>query len=157
VFDPMSAALGGTSGSAGLFSDAGDLARFARMVLGLGALDGVRVLREESVRAMTRPADPLVSDTRGLGWDTRSPSGYTVAGRFFGPRSFGHPGDTGTSLWIDPDAGAFVVLLSNRTEPPKRDRRHVHVRPAVSDYGWLALGLPPVPAAARATTAATTS
>ena len=31
--------------------------------------------------------------------------------------SFGHTGFTGTSLWIDPASGLFVVFLSNRVHP----------------------------------------
>ena len=31
--------------------------------------------------------------------------------------SFGHTGFTGTSLWIDPATGMFVVFLSNRVHP----------------------------------------
>ncbi|QIG78595.1 serine hydrolase domain-containing protein [Stakelama tenebrarum] len=41
-----------TPGGGGLISSAPDYLRFARMLLGEGALDGVRLLRPESVRAM---------------------------------------------------------------------------------------------------------
>ena len=40
------------SGGAGLWSTADDYLRFARMLLGHGIVDGVRVLSEESVRLM---------------------------------------------------------------------------------------------------------
>jgi len=45
------------------------------------------------------------------------PTGEDVssAGRLFGPHSYGHTGWTGTSLWIDPDRGLFVLLLTNRS------------------------------------------
>ena len=33
------------------------------------------------------------------------------------PRAFGHTGFTGTSLWIDPAAGLYVVQLTNRVYP----------------------------------------
>ena len=36
------------------------------------------------------------------------------AGSRFGPRAYGHTGYTGTSLWVDPDRGLLVVLLTNR-------------------------------------------
>ncbi len=32
-------------------------------------------------------------------------------------QAFGHTGFTGTSLWIDPVAGLYVVLLTNRVYP----------------------------------------
>ena len=99
---------------------------------------------EETVRRLTVAADPATTDTRAFGWDTRSPRGYTVAGTSFGPRSFGHTGDTGTSIWVDPEADVFVVLLSNRTFPTRHNREHVHERPVVSDHAWRAV-LGPLP------------
>lgn len=49
------------------------------------------------------------------------------------PEAFGHTGFTGTSLWIDPRLGIYVVLLTNRVhpqagsaEPIQRVRRAVH-------------------------------
>jgi CubicO group peptidase (beta-lactamase class C family) len=32
-------------------------------------------------------------------------------------RAFGHTGHTGTSAWIDPDRGIYVVQLTNRVYP----------------------------------------
>jgi len=48
--------LGGVAGHAGLFSTADDLARFARMLQQGGELDGVHVLRPDTVALMTHPA-----------------------------------------------------------------------------------------------------
>jgi beta-N-acetylhexosaminidase len=137
--DAPTAVLGGASGASGLFGDAGDLARFARTLLRGGRVGSRRFLRAETVRLFTTVSDPAVTDARALGWDTRSPTGYTVGGRSCGPRSYGHTGDTGSSLWIDPDADFFVVLLSNRGYPTRRNREHVHVRPVVTDLAWRAL------------------
>ena len=49
------------------------------------------------------------------------PTGEQVssAGSRFGPRSYGHTGWTGTSLWIDPDRDLFVILLTNRAYAPR--------------------------------------
>ncbi|MFT5142357.1 MAG: beta-N-acetylhexosaminidase, partial [Thalassolituus oleivorans] len=71
--------------------------------------------------------------TRALGWDTKSPEGYSSAGQFFGPLSFGHTGFTGTSIWFDPEVGLFVILLSNRVYPTRNNRRLTPVRPALAD------------------------
>ena len=49
------------------------------------------------------------------------------------PRSFGHTGFTGTSLWIDPDRGIYVVLLTNRVHPSQPHDAIRQVRPAVHD------------------------
>ncbi len=115
VHDPSSWAMGGVAGHAGLFSTADDMARFCAMLLGQGRLGRARVLSPAAVRAMTSPASPEGLPVRGLGWDLDSP--YTRRGDLFGEGSFGHTGWTGTSMWVDPEAGVFVVLLTNRVHP----------------------------------------
>jgi uncharacterized protein YbbC (DUF1343 family) len=115
VHDPRAYRLGGVAGHAGLFSTARDLVRFARMLLGGGALDGVRVLSETAVEEMARPAR-VGGALRGLGWDMRSEYSR-LRGTLLSDRAFGHGGYTGTSLWIDPGRDLFVLLLSNRVHP----------------------------------------
>ncbi len=117
VQDPRSRALGGVAGHAGLFSSADDLGRFARMLLHRGELDGVRVLAPTTVARMTAPI--AVPGARvALGWDV--PDDPSTAA--FSPDSFGHEGYTGTSLWIDPRRGLFVVFLSSRLHPDGKGR-----------------------------------
>ena len=117
VHDPMARRLGGVAGHAGLFSTADDLARFCGMLLNGGALDGTRVLAPLSVRLMTQGATPpALPHMRGLGWDVDS-SFASVRGDLLPVGSFGHTGWTGTSLWIDPLTGTFVILLTNRVHP----------------------------------------
>ncbi|MEO0448009.1 MAG: serine hydrolase domain-containing protein, partial [Verrucomicrobiota bacterium] len=125
VHDPTSRYLGGVSGSAGVFSSASDLARFARMMLGQGALEGVRILRPETIRLMTTPqTPPSLSHKRGLGWDIDTPLSRRPRGEGFAvPESYGHTGYTGTSLWIDPTRSTFVLLLTSRTHPTLGDVR----------------------------------
>jgi uncharacterized protein YbbC (DUF1343 family)/CubicO group peptidase (beta-lactamase class C family) len=117
VHDPTARRMGGVAGHAGLFTAAQDLARFARMLLNEGELDGVRIFKPETVRLMTSAQSPLaVSARRGLGWDIDSPySG--PRGDLFPKGSYGHTGWTGTSLWIDPLSRTFVIFLSNRNHP----------------------------------------
>jgi CubicO group peptidase (beta-lactamase class C family) len=55
------------------------------------------------------------------------------------PRAFGHTGFTGTSLWIDPDRGVYVVLLSNRVHPSRANDAIKQVRPAFHDAVMAAL------------------
>ena len=60
-------------------------------------------------------------------------------GRLISPSAFGHTGFTGTSLWIDPRRGAYVVLLTNRVHPTPANQAIALVRPAVHDAvfaGW---------------------
>jgi CubicO group peptidase (beta-lactamase class C family) len=110
--------IGGVAGSAGVFSTVGDLARYARMLLGGGTLDGVRVLSPESVRLLTTvQSPPGIAALRGLGMDIDSPFAQRPRGSLFPLGSYGHTGFTGCVLWIDPGSRSFYVLLSNRVYP----------------------------------------
>lgn len=117
VHDPTARKMGGVAGHAGLFTTASDLARYARLLLNHGKLDGVRLFQPETVRLMTSvQTPPGMSAKRGLGWD--------IDTAFSGPRgevfpigSYGHTGWTGGSLWIDPGSRTFVIFLSNRNHP----------------------------------------
>jgi hypothetical protein len=107
-----------------------DLARFARMYLGGGMLDGRRVLSAETVAMLTRVQNAAVS-RRALGWET--PTGTNSGGTRLSPQAFGHTGFTGTSLWMDPTRGVFVVLLTNRVNPTRENRKIGAVRSALAD------------------------
>lgn len=129
VHDPNAWAMGGVAGHAGLFSSARDLAVFAQMLLNGGWYDGVRILRPETVARWTARQGPRSS--RALGWDT--PSGTSSSGRYFSARAFGHTGFTGTSMWIDPERGLFVILLTNRVNPTAQNQKHIPLRRSVAD------------------------
>ncbi len=138
VHDETAFILGGTAGHAGLFSTAEDLARFAAFLVAEGRAGERQLVQPETVRLFTRRADAGGS-TRAIGWDTRSDTGYSSAGTLFGPRSFGHTGFTGTSLWIDPDRGLFVILLTNRVYPTRDNGRLAPVRADLADVAYRAL------------------
>ena len=129
VHDPNAWALGGVAGHAGLFGSARDLAVFAQMLLNGGTYAGTRIVKPTTVARWTASQDPASS--RALGWD--SPSAVSSAGRYFSPRSFGHTGYTGTSMWVDPERGLFVVLLMNRVNSRGEATRHVQLRRDVAD------------------------
>ncbi|GLC23868.1 serine hydrolase domain-containing protein [Roseisolibacter agri] len=129
VHDGNAWAIGGVSGHAGLFSSARDLAVFAQMLLNGGSYRGVRLLKPQTVARWTSPQGPSAS--RALGWDT--PAQSSSAGQFFSPRSFGHTGFTGTSLWMDPERGVFVVLLLNRVHSRGEGTLHPALRRQVAD------------------------
>lgn len=129
VHDANAWAMGGVSGHAGLFSSARDLATFAQMLLDGGTYGGIRLAAPQTVTRWTSRQG--LGASRALGWDTPAPA--SSAGRYFSPRSFGHTGFTGTSIWIDPERGLFVVLLMNRVNSRGEATRHVQLRRAVSD------------------------
>ncbi|HEX2209934.1 MAG TPA: serine hydrolase domain-containing protein [Longimicrobium sp.] len=143
VHDPISRRLGGIGGNAGLFSTAHDLARFAAMMANGGELNGVRIFNRATVRTFTQRQPG--TGTRALGWDTPGAPGTGAAGSRVSDRSFGHTGFTGTSIWIDPDRGTWVVLLANRTYEERRNRmqslrRTLHDRVTDSVRGEPAYG-----------------
>jgi CubicO group peptidase (beta-lactamase class C family) len=132
VHDPIARRLGGIAGNAGLFSTAHDLARFAAMLANGGELDGVRVLQPGTIRMFTQRQPG--TGTRALGWDTPGRPGTNMFGNRVSDRSFGHTGYTGTSIWIDPDLGTWVVLLANRTYDTEANNRMQTLRRAVADH-----------------------
>jgi uncharacterized protein YbbC (DUF1343 family)/CubicO group peptidase (beta-lactamase class C family) len=116
VHDPTARRMGGVAGHAGLFTSAADLGRFARMMLNGGELDGVRILKAETVKAMTSVQSPRGLPRRGFGWDIDSPYAGP-RGEVFPIGSYGHTGWTGTRLWIDPFSRTSTIFLSNRNHP----------------------------------------
>lgn len=113
VHDPTSRKMGGVTGHAGLFTTAGDLAKYARMILN----GGEGVLKPETVKLMTMPHTvATVYERRGLGWDIDTMYSRP-RGKVFPIGSFGHTGFTGTSLWIEPQSKTFVVFMSSRLHP----------------------------------------
>lgn len=117
VHDPTARLMGGVAGHAGVFTTAPDLARYARMMLNMGELDGVRIFKPETVKLMTSvQTPPDIQSRRGYGWDINS--GFSrLRGEHFPRGGYGHTGFTGTALWIDPFSKTFFVFLSNRVHP----------------------------------------
>ncbi|PYP99991.1 MAG: hypothetical protein DMF82_23290, partial [Acidobacteria bacterium] len=142
VHDPTARRMGGVAGHAGLFSDAADLSRFCRMLLHGGSLGSARILGPLAVARMTSPATPPeLRDVRAFGWDLDSRFASN-SGDLLPVGSFGHTGFTGTSIWIDPLTGVYVVFLSSRLHPdgkgdvtPLRARVATAVAAALVDVG----------------------
>ncbi|MET0857889.1 MAG: serine hydrolase domain-containing protein, partial [Telluria sp.] len=133
VHDPTARRMGGVAGSAGVFSTARDIARFARMLLADGELDGVRILSRDSVRLMTTAQSPAgVAQRRGMGMDIDS-SFARPRGALFPVGSYGHTGFTGCILWVDPASRTFYVFLSNRVYPDDK----ANILPLYNQLGTL--------------------
>lgn len=139
VHDPTARRMGGVAGHAGLFTTAGDLALYARMIVNGGG----GVLKPETVKRMTAPATlATIFERRGLGWDIDS-AFSRPRGEGFPLGSFGHTGFTGTSLWIEPRTRSFVILMCSRLHPNGTGS----VREFYSEIGTAAargLAFPPV-------------
>jgi CubicO group peptidase (beta-lactamase class C family) len=120
VNDENAASLGGVSGHAGLFSTAEEVARLGQIYLQKGRFSGAQILKPETVDEMTRQQAAIAGQRRGLAWVLWTPQDC-AGGASFGPRSFGHTGFTGTSLWIDPEQELLVVTLTNRVYNRRED------------------------------------
>jgi len=148
VHDPLAFVMGGVAGHAGLFTSALDAARFARCLLRGGACPetGREIFKPETVRLFAAPcARGRAKKPRALGWDLAARYSPSPGGQHMGSRTFGHLGFTGTSMWMDPDADTYVVLLTNAVHPSAESKRAnliLGVRPKVADaaMGALAAG-----------------
>jgi beta-N-acetylhexosaminidase len=135
VNDANAGRLDGISGHAGLFSNAGDLSRFAAMLLNGGAWDSLQLIHSETVAEFTRRQDLPPGSSRALGWDTPDEPrpASSSAGTRLSKRAFGHTGHTGTSMWMDPDRDLFIILLTNRINEPDGNTAIRSVRSGVAD------------------------
>ncbi|XZE20057.1 serine hydrolase domain-containing protein [Pirellulaceae bacterium SH449] len=120
VHDPRAHLLGGVAGHAGLFSTAGDLGQFARLILNDGAIvstDGSvrKVFQKETIDTLFSSFD-VHGDLRSPGWDMQSRYSSNK-GTLLSEQSIGHGGFTGTVLWIDRARGMYFCFLSSRLHP----------------------------------------
>ena len=139
VHDENAWAMGSVAGHAGLFATAHDLWQFAQALLDIAA--GTRdELPAALLRASWQRHPVPLASTRALGWDTPSP-GRSTAGAYFSPRSIGHLGFTGTSIWIDVERDVTVILCTNRVHPTRDAMGIQTLRPTVHDLVMHALGV----------------
>ncbi len=109
VHDPRVKQMGGVAGHAGLFASTGDIAAYARALLGTGKA----LMSAESLTLMFE--DQLAPDVgfESLGWFRRGNEMMPdVAG--FSAESVGHSGFTGCFIWLDRPNQVAACLLTNR-------------------------------------------
>ncbi len=120
--------------SSNTVSNADELSRFAELLRRGGELDGVEVLRPETVRGAVRQCRRLRPDfavgLAPLRWGTGFMLGSTRFGPFGrnAPAAFGHLGLTNIAIWADPERKLAAGLVS--TGKPGRD-------PEAKRYGAL--------------------
>jgi CubicO group peptidase (beta-lactamase class C family) len=126
-------------GNGGLYSTAPDYARFSRMLLSGGTLDGRRYLSDAAMKLLTTPRTAdlptgfFQSDTYGnrganYAWGIgtcilRAPHDGVAA--MLSPGTYGHGGAWGTQAWIDPVKRAAYVLMVQRSNFPNSDASDV--------------------------------
>jgi CubicO group peptidase (beta-lactamase class C family) len=131
VHDDNAYVMGGVAGHAGLFSSARDLhhlmVRLSRCFRGKDSF-----LPQSVVQEFFAKDESIKNSTFALGWDTPSP-GRSASGIYFSPRSVGHLGFTGTSIWCDLEKNCHIILLTNRVHPSRKNERITAFRPYIHD------------------------
>ena len=105
--------------SSSTVSTADELSRFAEILCRGGELDGIRVLRPETVLAAVRECRRLRPDVATGLAPIRWGTGYMLGSKRFGPfgkdapEAFGHTGLTNIAIWADPARRLSVGLVSS--------------------------------------------
>lgn len=105
-------------GAVGLVSTAEDFIRFSQMLLNKGELDGVRLLKADTVTAMTVNALPdaiLKAKNPSVGWGLANVDVVVAPGSrgyLTAVGEYGWDGTAGTFFSIDPDSELIVTLMT---------------------------------------------
>ncbi|MCA8901882.1 MAG: beta-lactamase family protein, partial [Hyphomonas sp.] len=134
-FDFREGGIGMESGGHGLVSTIGDYARFCQMLVNEGELDGVRILKPETVELMRTNVLPegmsLFSDGttpnaatagHGFGLDFAVIMDPAASGAAQPAGSYYWGGAAGTWFWIDPENDLFFIGMVQRF-PGSLDRQ----------------------------------
>ncbi len=121
------------SGGGGMISTIGDYARFTKMLLNGGALDGKRYLSPKTIAYMGSnhigPGSGVVPGPYylpgpgfgfGLGFAVRTDPGISVMEGSVGEMNWSGAG--GTTFWVDPKEDMFVVFMSQTVQHRGRHR-----------------------------------
>ena len=110
---------------------ADDVMRFAQTIARRLARAQRRAAARAAARVLRRARTcPRARTGRSAG--THRPRGASSSGQHFSRASVGHLGFTGTSLWIDLEREAIVVMLTNRVHLVAK-RSQFELRPMVHD------------------------
>lgn len=105
--------------SSSTVSTANELSRFAELLCRGGELDGVRVLRADTLRAATAECRRLRPDVATGLLPMRWGTGYMLGSTRFSPfgrdstHAFGHTGLTNIAVWADPARGLSAAVISS--------------------------------------------
>lgn len=140
VHDPCVALLGGVGGSAGIFSNAEDLAVLFQMLLEKGQYGGLQFFNNSTIENFSSVQNS--TNHRGLGFDKPTKRKYPTYSPKVSPKTYGHTGFTGTCVWVDPENNLVYVFLSNRVNPSSRNGKIFteNIRSRIHDIVYDAFG-----------------
>jgi CubicO group peptidase (beta-lactamase class C family) len=139
--------LTGVLPSSNTVSTADELSRFAEIWCRGGELDGVRVMRPETLRAATIQARRLRPDVATGGVPLRWGTGFMLGSKRFGPfgrnapKAFGHTGLVNIAVWADPARGLSAGVVSSGKPGGHREAKRY---PALLDVIAAEFGAPGV-------------
>jgi CubicO group peptidase (beta-lactamase class C family) len=138
VDDENAYAMGGVAGHAGLFGPVKEVDTIARELLRCyaGKSD---FIPQPIIREFWSRSKAVAGSTWALGWDTPPTEGNSSSGRNFSPNAVGHLGFTGTSVWLEPERGIAVSLMTNRVHPRRDNQGIRELRPRIHDLVMQAL------------------
>lgn len=125
-------------GAVGLVSTVPDFLRFGQMLANGGELDGVRLLREETVRTMTAnglPPSILATRRGGTGWGLANVSvvvDEAAAGGGARAGEYRWDGSAGTEFWVDPQTRTVLVTMW-QSSPANPDRLRQRITEVVRE------------------------
>ena len=140
------------SGGGGIVSTVPDFLRFCQMLLNGGELDGVRILKPETVRLMTtnslppkmhiagHEVGPAFGTGWGLGFAVRTSPDFSYIPGAVG--SFNWQGSWGTFFSIDPAQKLILIMMMQRSEHSENG----FYFNAIRRLPYAALQVPDVPA-----------
>ncbi|WP_430815250.1 serine hydrolase domain-containing protein [Carboxylicivirga sp. RSCT41] len=141
VHDQGAAMLGGVAAHAGLFANAGDLAKLGQMLLNEGKYGGLQYVSPRTIGTFTTSVNH--GNRRGLGVDKPEldPDNNSHVSQKVSQASYGHTGFTGTILWIDPENDIIYIFLSNRIHPHSYNKKLIkmNVRTKIQDVIYNSL------------------
>ena len=119
--------MGGIAGHSGVFSTAADLHLFA--VEMLKAYRGQSsFLKQATVKEFWAGNELTAEGGWRFGWE--SPSGENgLDSCKLSSTAVGHNGFTGCSLWLEPEKGIDIILMSNRVHPTRANKKIRALRP----------------------------
>ena len=137
VHDDNAYSLGGMAGHAGLFGTVEDCLELGRFWMD-SLLSGTKSISKDVASMFVTAKVRHEPQPHVMGWMVPSAEGSS-AGSMVSKNAFGHLGFTGTSIWLDPDRQAVVILLTNRTYPSAENQKIKGFRPKFHDAIWSEL------------------
>lgn len=139
VHDDNAWAVGGIAGHSGVFSTAYDLHIFAREIL-LAYRGSSTFMSREVVRHFWEPQGEGLEQGFRLGWDSPNEENGMSESKL-SAAAVGMCGFTGCSIWLEPEKGLDIILMSNRVHPTRANKKIRSFRPELHSAVLRATGV----------------